>query len=323
MVETPTKNAVVPGGKTVTAVAGGIAAAAGIAVLAKAMQTPEALTRQKSMFSDYTFPEDLVADNRSFFMTMQFMDYERRSIFNQPFLQAKGGIRLPIPNNLVDTQAVTFEKEAAGPAAGAAIEQGLKGRNSIGGGGGGMAETISNIANAAKGAALGSIVGAPKALASAAGIGGLVDQALQLTGLAQNPFLTVLFKQPEFKRHQFSWKLSPNNYRESNTLRDIISTIKSNMLPAMAPSAGGTLLTYPSMLIISLSPIEEYLYKFKPCVIESMSVNYAPAGLPSFFKRTSAPTEVTLSLSLLEIEYWLKEDIVDPSGGMRMRAGDL
>jgi hypothetical protein len=177
-----------------------------------------------------------------------------------------------------------------------------------------MAETISNIANAAKGAALGSIVGAPKALASAAGIGGLVDQALQLTGLAQNPFLTVLFKQPEFKRHQFSWKLSPNNYRESNTLRDIISTIKSNMLPAMAPSAGGTLLTYP---------IEEYLYKFKPCVIESMSVNYAPAGLPSFFKRTSAPTEVTLSLSLLEIEYWLKEDIVDPSGGMRMRAGDL
>jgi hypothetical protein len=92
------------------------------------------------------------------------------------------------------------------------------------------------------------------------------------------------------------------------------------MLPAMAPSAGGTLLKYPNMAIISLSPNQDYLYKFKPCVIESMSVNYASAGMPSFFKRSDAPVDVTISLNLLEIEYWLKEDIEDPSGAARAAA---
>jgi hypothetical protein len=143
--------------------------------------------------------------------------------------------------------------------------------------------------------------------------GASTAEMLQLGGLAQNPFLTVLFKSPNFKKHQFSWKLAPNNAQESNTIRDIVNTFKSNMLPAMAPNAGGTLLTYPNIAIISLYPDESFLYKFKPCVIESMDVNYAIGGQPSFFKGTNAPTIVQISINLLEIEYWLKEDYEDNS----------
>jgi hypothetical protein len=298
------------------AIAGGVLTAEGAAIIKGALQNPEFINNSRYQYSELTFPEDLVTSERSFYITMQFMEYQRRSIFDQPFLDAKGGIRLPIPNQLVDTMAVTYDQAEAPGAVGAAIEQGLKGRNKQGSSDG--AGILQGLAGAAKGAVAGGALGALTGLAQA--VGAPVEQGLQLGGLAQNPFLTVLFKQPQFKRHQFSWKLTPNNERESNNLRDIILTLKSNMLPAMAPSAGGTLLKYPNMAIISLSPNQDYLYKFKPCVIESMSVNYASAGMPSFFKRSDAPVDVTISLNLLEIEYWLKEDIEDPSGAARAAA---
>jgi len=40
-----------------------------------------------------------------------------------------------------------------------------------------------------------------------------------------------------------------------------------------------------------------------------LSVNYAPNSTPSFFKgNENVPTEVDLSISLIEIEYWTKND---------------
>jgi hypothetical protein len=63
------------------------------------------------------------------------------------------------------------------------------------------------------------------------------------------------------------------------------------------------------MAIINLSPDDSFLYKFKPCVVESMSVNFAAGGQPSFFKNSNAPTEVQIDINFLEIEYWLKEDV--------------
>jgi hypothetical protein len=82
------------------------------------------------------------------------------------------------------------------------------------------------------------------------------------------------------------------------------------MLPGKTGAPGGTLLSYPNIANIQLFPNDTFLYKFKPCVIESMSVNFAPANTPSFFKSTNAPVEVQLSLQLKEIEYWLNEDVV-------------
>ena len=270
---------------------------------------PEASTKTKYL-GNLMFPSDLVdpSADRNFYMGIQFMEYQRRSIFNQPFLSALGGIRLPIPNNLEDRMDVNFDSSAKDePTQGAAIEAGIRGRNGAGSSGGIMSSIGQSIAGGLGGAA----VGLASSAGTAAGLN--VATALQLGGLAQNPFLTVLFNAPTFKRHQFSWKLTPNSEQESNTIREIIQTFKSNMLPAMAPNAGGTLLTYPNMAIISLYPDETFLYKFKPCVIESLSVNFAAGGTPSFFKNTNAPTQVKIDVNLLEIEYWLKEDIENSS----------
>lgn len=260
-------------------------------------------TTISSTSSNLMFPSDLISGvgDRNYYITLQFLKYQRRSIFTQPFLSTTGGIRLPIPNNLVDRQDVTFGEEDA-PTVGAGIE-------------GTLAAMQGN--SAAKSAIIGGVATAAKIAQNTAesmlsGITGgstPTNQVLQMAGYAQNPFLTVLFKAPAFKTHSFQWKLSPQDETESNTLRDIIKNIRKNMLPGKTNATGGTLLTYPNMVQIQLSPSEEYLYKFKPAVIESMSVNFAPSYQPSFFKTTKAPTEVTLTLQIKEIEYWLTEDV--------------
>ena len=73
-------------------------------------------------------------------------------------------------------------------------------------------------------------------------------------------------------------------------------------------SSNGLFFTFPSMVIVSLFPSSEFLYRFKPCVIESVDVNYAAGSGPSFFKRSQAPTAVTLSIQMQEIEYWTNND---------------
>jgi hypothetical protein len=303
---------VVAGGRHVVNNAGTYKAAAGLAMgaaggllIGSAMLRTPTASKNSQYLDNLMFPNDLIDESadRNYYMAIQFVEYQRRSIFNQPFLSAEGGLRLPIPNNLVDTQGVSYTDDKAEAAQGAAIEAGLKGRNGVGSSGG----FTSSIAAAAVGALGGRATETAAKLAG--GVTGLsTGQALQLGGLAQNPFLTVLFNSPEFKMHTFSWTLAPNNEQESNTVKEIISTFKSNMLPAMSPNAGGTLLTYPNMAIINLYPNEDFLYKFKPCVVTNLSVNFAKNG-PSFFRNTNAPTEVELSVSFKEIEYWLKEDI--------------
>lgn len=307
---------VVAGGKHIVNNANTYRAAAGLAMGAAGglivgnafTKTPSATQNSKYM-DNIMFPGDLIDESadRNYYIAIQFVEYQRRSIFNQPFLSAQGGIRLPIPNTLVDTTGLSYTDDKQETAQGAAIEAGLKGRNGIGSSGGFGASIAATAVGALGGRAVetaGKIAGGVTGLSTA--------QSLQLGGLAANPFMSVLFNSPEFKTHQFSWTLAPNNEEESNTVKEIINTFKSNMLPAMSPNAGGTLLTYPNMAIINLYPDEDFLYKFKPCVVTNFSVNFAKNG-PSFFRNTNAPTELEMSVSFKEIEYWLKEDIENNS----------
>ena len=254
--------------------------------------------------SAFIFPLDLISDNRSYYMTIRFATYSRPSIFQAVQIQPTDEIRLPIPNNLVDSQTIVYTEESLPAAAGAAIE-------SAAGAGG---QITQGILDAAKGAAAGVVNSLGNQVTQ--GISSLVpggnielNNILQLTGKATNPFLTVMFKQPTFKPHTFSWKFMPKNADESAQLKGIITTMRRHMLPSKSSSGGGTLLNYPDIALINLYP-DDYLYKFQPCVIENMSVNYAPGATPSFFRNTKAPTEIMVTLQLKEIIYQLQDNYV-------------
>lgn len=241
------------------------------------------------------FPGDLGSQKHPHYISFGFQQYKRRALQNSdPFLTDSGMIRLPIPNGLVDSQEVSFEQDDTPIAVGAVLEQQLQGN-------GAASDKINAMMNAAGGVLQGTTAAA------------LPAQALQLAGLAQNPFLTVLFKAPRFKRHSFQWRLAPNNAQESQILANICNKFKYHQLPDISDGTA-TLLTYPDMVSVQLYPDDTYLYKFKPCVIESFTVNYTPEGQPTFFSSVDAPGIIQIHMNLLEIEYWIKKDVLAAQG---------
>lgn len=244
------------------------------------------------------FPNDLTSVT-PFYMSFGFQAYEKRSINNSPFLRSEGTIRLPIPDSLKDTTSVTytptsFSGDAQKQAVGAGLEAAAGGQpgDSVGG-------FLRNIGtSAAQGAAL----GATEQLLGSAG------QALKAyNGITLNPYQAILFEKPNFKSHSFTWKLVPKDGNESGIIRDIVRAFQFHMLPGVSDGVG-LFFSFPSMVTVSLFPSSEFLYRFKPCVIDNVTVNYSPDVTPSFYRGTNAPTAVTITVSLKEIEYYTNKD---------------
>lgn len=243
------------------------------------------------------FPSDLIQDERSFYIGFKFEKYIKRSIDSSPFLRDEGTIRLPIPANLSDAMRVSYATESLSPAVGAALEGAS--RSGEMSSANGLVEGIGNIGG-------GYLAGAFGGLVNQAG-GDAAKAGSAYFGIALNPYQTVLFKNPEFKSHSFSWRFAPRDEAESATIRDIARTFQYHMSPGIS-SLNGLFFSYPSMVRITLWPTADFLYRFKPCVVESVMFNYAPASSPSFFRSTQAPTVVTMTVQLKEIEYWTQND---------------
>lgn len=252
------------------------------------------------------FPVDL--DKQKIWMSFSFYQYQRPQFNNTAKLADQGTVRLPVPNNLVDTSSMEYTQEALGSVAGAALNA-MSGGKTLGGVGGSALKGL-GLSAAGK---LADLANAPLGLTGATATGSqILGQEL---GVAVNPFLTVMFKQPSFKRHAFLWRLTPSNVEESNALNTIIKAFKFNQLPDLAESMGGTLLTYPNIVQVTLSNFNEnfFSYALKPAVIETLSVNYAPSSTPSFFGATKSPTEIEIRMTLLEITMWLQRDYGKPN----------
>lgn len=251
------------------------------------------------------FPERL--DQQNFWMSFSFYEYQRPTFAGNPVLQDKGTIRLPLPNQLAETQGVNYAEKGLDAGAGAGL-------NDISGA---MNSGSMDMSGAFGKAAAGFSVGQAAKL-----LGGNNGAALgQLAGVALNPWLTVMFESPQYRTHTFSWTLTPTNERESRTIAQMITTFKFNMLPDSSGAIGGTLLSYPNIVQISIAKAqgEYWNYIFKPGVIKTFSVNYAPAGQPSMFNRTNAPTAVQISMTIQEIEYFLQRDY----GAQQNRANSI
>lgn len=263
------------------------------------------------------FPRDL--ENYPLSMSFDIMEYKRRSIYKQPFLNLKGQIRLPVSKGIADKFSMNWASHNQSPIVGAATEELLKAGNPldenslVGAIGSAGSAILDGIGGAAAGFTLGAANRAVSGLSNVIeSSGGKIELSdiLQPLGFAANPFLTVLFKQPEFKTHNFTWKFIPRDPEEARIINKIIRLFKLALLPDIANGSGGTLMNYPNIIQIGFYGGDNYLYRFKPCAIRNFTSNYAPAATPSFFKGSqNVPTEIDISMDLLEIEYWTKEDL--------------
>lgn len=246
-------------------------------------------------------------DRAKYFMTLGMSNYARKGgNLMEMEMHVTDHITLPLPQQMVDNHGVNYEQKELSSVVGAS------------------ADTISAAVGLDTGQALASLGNALGGLGLEALktiLGGNISDAISAQyGIASNQFLTVMLKGPQYKKHEFSWKLSPRNEQESESIRNIILTLNN----AIAPGLAGPVFTFPKVFEIKFNPNENLLYKFKPAVVESMSVNYAPSGAPAFYRRTNAPDSVEIRLQFLELEFWLAgqfkgESIV--SGGNRITGG--
>jgi hypothetical protein len=259
------------------------------------------------------FPEALISYD--YWMSFSFYSY-KRPVFGQSMkLKDTGAIRLPLPNSMVDDQGVQYSPEEAGMVAGSALNQFAM----SGGSGAGAASAAGTLAAGLAGATVANKLGLTNVLSEKN-----IGLAAQFSGVAVNPFLTVLFKTPQFKKHTFTWRLSPTNAKESQTLNNIITALRYNQLPDTTGALGGALLTYPNIVQLSvsnggISPRSPFLFTFKPAVIDNLSINFTPSNQPSFFGSTGNPTEVEIRISLLEIEFFLQRDYGNGGHGGLLR----
>lgn len=198
-------------------------------------------------------------------------------------------IALPMPPNLVDDQQLDYNAQNLTNVAAAGI---------------------TNLATKAIGAVSGQMAG--QIASTAAGVAGSLMQYQSIfTGQAVNPFLAMMFTGPRFKTHQFGWRFSPKNESETDSIVAIVNSFKANALPEQW-GAGGAVFAYPKVCLISLYPdkARTQMYKFKPAVIQQVSVNYAPSGTPAFFAGSNAPAEIELKIQLSEISVWTRNDFV-------------
>lgn len=269
------------------------------------------------------FPLDLSTE---YFVRFAFYDYSRvdlksRSVVNY---NPHTTIRLPIPSNLVDAMQLAYSDVNLGQFAGAAF-QGL-----IGTSGASPSELFSRSFSQQAGEAVGGLTAAisdpgfiqalARRLASSVdpGFGTAFDLA---TGTAPNPHVALAFNGIALKRYQFSWRFSPNSLEESKHLQEIIRSFQVSSMPT---KQGNFMLGYPNVVNVEISPSN--LFIFKKMMIDNVTVNYAPNGVPSFFSSDSGhtygglefdgqsrlseryPTEVVLTISLREVDIHTAND---------------
>lgn len=171
------------------------------------------------------------------------------------------------------------------------------------------------------GAAIGSKIGG----ASGAIGGALAGQALKGSiagaGLARNPYMAVMYSAPQFRSHQFSWKLIPRSIDETETIRNIIRTFKYYAAPGLNEK-NKHFFDYPHQFDVEFH-YDDYLFNIAPSVLTSLEVNYHAEGQPlyhdtideSFFadevvtKDTKSPVSISINMTLQEISIVTKDTI--------------
>jgi hypothetical protein len=123
---------------------------------------------------------------------------------------------------------------------------------------------------------------------------------------AINPMTQQLFKGPNYRRYSLPFNMRPRNKNDAKSIRSAVQTMRLASSSAV-PQTNATSLTdgldftfgYPHLLQFAVKTAGRNIFVSKPCVIESLSVDYGTQKM-TFFD-DNFPTETNMALSLIEI----------------------
>ena len=253
------------------------------------------------------------SERPKYYMKFDVSQYHRLGGGNmfQVRLDAFDTFILPLPQNLIDVHPVQYDETPLGALLGNSFDAIQGAMKNIQTGTSDVQGSFSAAAAAVTAAGAGlidKVTDAP--------ITQLASNISSLAGYSPNQFLTILLKGPKYKQHKFSWVLSPRNEQEAEALRGIIKDFNNYMSPGVV--AGGALFTFPMVFQMAFMPNPKYMFKFKPAVLTDFAVDFAGGGMPAFFRKGSqyndglnAPMMITMSMTFLELEYWLSGNYTD------------
>lgn len=238
------------------------------------------------------YPPDLGA----YSVLLYFYEYKRPSANEVAKKKPTKSITLPIPTSLVENFSMKYEEVEAGQLSNL-IQDAIAAPS----------DTLSRMGQTSTGES-----GAKAILTTVAEkVAG--PSGSQTVGAVLNPHVGMIFKGVNIRApHVFTYRFAPKDSKESLKIKEIIRQLKIRM----HPSSGQFTFDYPDLCDITInrpSGAEGQLIRYQPCFLESMSVNYAPNGVPTFFAGTREPTEIELSLTFKEATILTREAFEQPA----------
>jgi len=291
---------------------------------------------QLSQPGKITFPGDLLDGHEAVRFEI-FKDYQFDRTENLMEKGVAATIYLPIPNVLQPSYSASYQSTELGVIgrAGASLAGGgQEDTNSVGALANLAAQNSGALATAA-GAGIGKLLGSvlkktPKigelATATGAAAGAAAGQAVKGAqfgmGVARNPHMAQVFENIQFRSHDFSYKFSPKNIQEQNTLSNIIKMFKVAMHPKYL--LGDHMFEYPAQFDIDIITGEtnRHFYNVGISVLTDMSVNYLPNGphmhdisgadsIGFESQNIKAPIAVDISMKFTEIKIVTQDEIME------------
>ena len=173
-------------------------------------------------------------------------------------------------------------------------------------------------ATGSEAATVGLIKGAQKVGMVVEGTKTLMERAV---GAVINPYIVAAYKGPEdLRSHDFSFKMMPENEKESQNCMHIARLFKAAMLPSHdggdTKSAPSMLFGYPDEFTIDFAingdtlKKQNSLFRIGKSVLTAVDLNFDTESLPLFFEGTQNPVTIDMKLSFMEVEVMYREKVI-------------
>jgi len=135
-------------------------------------------------------------------------------------------------------------------------------------------------------------------------------------GQMLNPNMELLFNGVTLRTFRFSFKMTPRDDKESDQIKYIIRSLKTNMAPKSGGEVGkvgGTFLNAPNIFELTYrkgNTNHPFLHKFKPCALTDMAVNYTGENVYATY-HDGTPVSMTMDLTFKELVPIYDNDYLD------------
>jgi len=137
------------------------------------------------------------------------------------------------------------------------------------------------------------------------------------TGKVINPNLELLFRGPQLRTFNYSYRFTPREEKESKVIKQIIRHFKKHM--AARRNDVGLFLKTPYVFkltyVYSQGGQHPFLNKIKPCALTNFNVDYTPDGSYATYTDGSM-TSYTVSMQFSEIAPIYEDDYKDTDNDM-------